>query len=153
MPIIESSLLMIYNQNRPVEVRQSCLVHVCRQSEPCTQLSRIIIFNPWNIGPGRWPQAWWKVMAAYPDGRGMTVSPVWLPVHRDQLRAQRSVTSMRELYLLLIPSPENQIHKRIIGGRPTLKSVAARKPHAEFCTNPSIGEWVLDKLVIIIKRS
>jgi len=30
-------------------------------------------------------------------------SPVgWLPVHRDQLRAQRSVTSMRGLYLLFM---------------------------------------------------
>jgi len=29
-------------------------------------------------------------------------SPVgWLPVHRDQLRAQRSVTSMGKLYLFL----------------------------------------------------
>jgi len=45
---------------------------------------------------GRWPQAWPKVMAAY-DWK----SPAsWLPVHRDQLRAKRSVMSMGELYLL-----------------------------------------------------
>jgi len=33
---------------------------------------------------------------------GWLNSPVdWLPVHLDQLRAQRSVTSMGELYLLV----------------------------------------------------
>jgi len=29
----------------------------------------------------------------------------WLPVHRDQLRAQRSVSSMGNLYLYLLLSP------------------------------------------------
>jgi len=50
----------------------------------------------------RWPQAWRKVMAA--DGRDdFKKSPAgWLPVHRDQLRAQRSVTSMGELFLFYI---------------------------------------------------
>ena len=43
-------------------------------------------------------QAWWKVMAAY--RRGMTAR--WLPVHRDQLRAQCSATSMGELYFTFL---------------------------------------------------
>jgi len=48
---------------------------------------------------GRWLPAWWKVMAAYRQG-WLTTSPVgWLPVHRDQLWAQRLVTNMEELYL------------------------------------------------------
>ena len=45
-------------------------------------------------------QAWQKVMAAY--HRGMTYHAGWLPVHQDQLRAQRSVTSMGELYFYLL---------------------------------------------------
>jgi len=50
---------------------------------------------------GRWPQAWQKVMAAY-HPRWLEKSPVgWMPVHWDQLQAQRSVTSTGELYLLL----------------------------------------------------
>ena len=41
-------------------------------------------------------QAWQKAMA---DGVIHFTSPAgWLPVHRDQLRAQRSVTSMEKLY-------------------------------------------------------
>ena len=43
-------------------------------------------------------------MAAYCQVYGVVIhftSPAgWLPVHRDQLRAQRSVTSMGKLYLL-----------------------------------------------------
>jgi len=48
-------------------------------------------------------QAWQKAMANYCWVYGVIpfTSPVgWLPVHRDQLRAQRSVTSMGKLYLL-----------------------------------------------------
>ena len=44
-------------------------------------------------------------MAAYCQVNGVihfTSSAGWLPVHRDQLRAQRSVTSMGKLYLLPI---------------------------------------------------
>ena len=49
--------------------------------------------------------AWQKVTAAYCQVYGVIhfTSPAgWLPVHRDQLRAQRSVTSMGKLYLLPI---------------------------------------------------
>jgi len=38
-------------------------------------------------------------MAAYRRVDGFKSPAGWLPVHRDQLRAQRSVTSMGELYL------------------------------------------------------
>ena len=49
----------------------------------------------------RWLQTWRKVMADYRLG-WLKKSPAgWLAVHRDQLRAQRSVTSMGELYLYL----------------------------------------------------
>ena len=47
---------------------------------------------------------WQSVMAAYCQVYGVihVTSPAgWLPVHRDQLRAQRSVTSMGKLYLFL----------------------------------------------------
>jgi len=37
-------------------------------------------------------------MAAYRRVDGFKSPASWLPVHRDQLRAQRSVTSMGELY-------------------------------------------------------
>jgi len=47
-------------------------------------------------------QTWWKILAAYSRG-WLKKSPAgWLPVHRDQLRAQRSVTSMGELYHLTV---------------------------------------------------
>ena len=45
-------------------------------------------------------QAWRKVMAAYRRGDDLKSHAGWLPIHRDQLRAQRSVTSMGELYLV-----------------------------------------------------
>jgi len=56
----------------------------------------------------------------------------WLPVHRDHLRAQRSVTSIRELYLFL---GSLQLENLIVGNH-TLPSMIARdKMSAEsvFC--------------------
>jgi len=41
-------------------------------------------------------------MAAYRWVDGLKSPVGWLPVHRDQLRAQRSVTSIGELYLYLL---------------------------------------------------
>jgi len=41
------------------------------------------------------------VMAAYSRVDGLKPPVGWLPVHRDHLWAQRSVTSMGELYLYL----------------------------------------------------
>ena len=49
---------------------------------------------------GRYLQAWQKVMAAYRRLDDLRSPAGWLPVHRDQLRAQRSVSSMGSLYLL-----------------------------------------------------
>ena len=37
---------------------------------------------------------WWKVMAAYRRVDGLKSPAGWQPVHRDQLPAQRLVTSM-----------------------------------------------------------
>ena len=58
---------------------------------------------------GRWPQAWRKVMSAYRRWWLKKSLVGWLPVHRDQLRAQHSVTSIGELYCYLlsgdIPTP------------------------------------------------
>jgi len=48
------------------------------------------------------PQAWLKVMAAYCRVDGLKSPAGWLTVHQDQLRAQRSVTSMGELYSYLL---------------------------------------------------
>ena len=48
---------------------------------------------------GRWPQSWRNMMAAYRRG-WLKKSPVdWFPVHRDQLRAHRSVTSYRRTFI------------------------------------------------------
>ena len=41
-------------------------------------------------------------MAAYRRVDDFKSPAGWLPVHRDKLRAQRSVTSMEELYLNLL---------------------------------------------------
>jgi len=47
---------------------------------------------------GRWPQVWRKVTAAYRQGGWLKKLPAgWLPVHRDQRRAQHSVMSIGEL--------------------------------------------------------
>jgi len=45
---------------------------------------------------GREPQVWQKIMAAHRRVDGLKSAVGWLPVHRDQLRAQRL---MGELYL------------------------------------------------------
>jgi len=81
---------------------------------------------------GRWPQGWRKVMAAYRRGNDFKKSHVgWLPVHRDQLRSQRSATSMRELYLLPIPLWRRVVSKaytcivRVCTGATQLTTVAA----------------------------
>ena len=42
-------------------------------------------------------------MAAYRRVDDLRLPAGWLPVHRDQLRAQRSVSSMGSLYLYLLP--------------------------------------------------
>jgi len=61
-------------------------------------------------------QAWQKVTAAYCRVYGMIhfTSPVgWLPVHRDQLRAQCSVTSMGKLYLFYLYYIVKQRHYKL----------------------------------------
>jgi len=50
--------------------------------------------------PGRWLQAWRKVMAAYRRGCLRELPAGSLPVHQDQLWAQCSVTSIGGRYLL-----------------------------------------------------
>jgi len=50
---------------------------------------------------GRQLQAWRKVMAAYRRVDDLWSPAGWLPVHRDQLRAQCPLSSMRSLYLYL----------------------------------------------------
>ena len=47
-----------------------------------------------------------KVMAAYRRVDDLRSPAGWLPVHRDQLRAQRSVPSIGSLYLLLLHTLE-----------------------------------------------
>jgi len=42
-------------------------------------------------------------MAAYRRVDDLRSPAGWLPVHRDQLRAQHSVSSMGSLYLYLLP--------------------------------------------------
>ena len=52
---------------------------------------------------GRWPQAWEKkLQPSYLSGAWLKNLPAcWLPVHRDHLLAQRSVTSMGKFYLFI----------------------------------------------------
>ena len=49
----------------------------------------------------KWPQAWQKVMAAYRPAYGLKSPAGWLPVHQDQLRAQRLITSIGILSIFL----------------------------------------------------
>jgi len=56
---------------------------------------------------GRWRSSAGKVTVgpvesngSLPPGDGLKSPAGWLPIHRNQLRAQRSETSMGELYLL-----------------------------------------------------
>ena len=49
-------------------------------------------------------------MAAYRQVYGLKSPVGWLPVHLDQLRAQRSVTSTEELSLFTIQSPPTSIY-------------------------------------------
>jgi len=51
----------------------------------------------------------------------------WLPVHRDQLRAQRSVSSMGSLYLYLLPL----FNATKFGWRPLLECRAVTLPRRE----------------------
>jgi len=62
----------------------------------------------WVPAKGRWCSAAGKVTAGLAENNGSLPpggwlkSPAgWLPVHRDQLRGQRSVTSMGSFYLYL----------------------------------------------------
>jgi len=48
-------------------------------------------------------------MAAYRRVDDLWLPAGWLPVHRDQLRAQRSVLSMGSLYLYLMPHNDNYL--------------------------------------------
>jgi len=51
-----------------------------------------------------WRQTWRKVMAACRRGRLKKSPAGWISVHRDQLRAQRSVTNMDNFHLYLYMS-------------------------------------------------
>ena len=55
----------------------------------------------------------------------------WLPVHRDQLRAQRSVTSMGKLYLLLFTTPAHR-SSRSVTRRSTLRNLPLTRLSARF---------------------
>jgi len=70
---------------------------------------------------GRWRSSAGKVTAGLVESNG-SLPPVddlkshldWLPVHRDQLRAQRSVTSMGELYMFTIANLMFALESRYI---------------------------------------
>ena len=55
-------------------------------------------------------QAWRKVMAAYLRVDGLKSPQGWLPVHRDQLRAQRLEMSMRKIHFTFTSSSLNEQH-------------------------------------------
>ena len=70
------------------------------ESDVCCRLQ--VVPSGERYGGNR--MAWQKVTAAYCRVYGVIhfTSPAgWLPVHRDQLGAQRSVTSMGKLYLFI----------------------------------------------------
>jgi len=55
-------------------------------------LNFVLIITAYNISTTiLLPQAWRKVMAAYRRVDGFKSPAGWLPIHRDQLRAQRSL--------------------------------------------------------------
>jgi len=66
----------------------------------------------------------------------------WLPVHRDQLRAQRSVSSMGSLYLYLLPL----FNATKFGWRPLLECRAVTLPRRET-------RWNLQKCPKLTNRS
>ena len=74
--------------------------------KPLTQPSTLRGTVKWMPAKGRWRSAAGKVTADLAESNG-SLRPVgwlksaagWLPVHRDQLRAQRTVASMGSLYL------------------------------------------------------
>jgi len=88
---------------------QSCVTTLGKFN--CSHIC-VSVTKQYNVTPadGRWRSAAGKVTAglaesngSLPPGGWPIVTCGWLPVHRDQDRAQRSVTSMGSLYLLTKP--------------------------------------------------
>jgi len=90
---------------------------------PCASVTKQynLVYRPEGgdaVRLGRQQQAWWKVMAAYRRVDDMRADCMF--VHRDQLRAQRSVSSMGKSLPSFIPycgakQPcGSQVHERIL---------------------------------------
>jgi len=69
----------------------------------------------------------------------------WLPVHRDQLRAQRSVTSMGKLYLftyfsflVLCDCGRSKGHQTVESIRPRPTSKFLSRNHESFCLSERV---------------
>ena len=91
----------------------------CSRWRCVTTLSKLFTHVPlspssiiWYRPKGRWCSEAGEVTAGLAESNGsLPQSPAgWLPVHRDQLRAQHSVSSMGSLYLLLRKWCHNNKH-------------------------------------------
>ena len=96
----------------------------------------------------RWPQAWWK---AWQPTTGLLKksSAGWLSVHRDQLWAQRSVTSMGELCLFRCITVFKGHRSAYASMAPRLAMVEGQALHGCNCISCSAGAV----LAVIIQTS
>ena len=89
-----------------------------------------------------------EVAAGLAESNGSLLPGLWsdslhvtcglMPVHRDQLRAQRSVTSMGKLYRFYLTSVSS--HRFTISSAPTLStSSILYKCHQHYCTSTLAG--------------
>ena len=92
----------------------------------------------WRLQVAPSGESWQKAMANYCWVYGVIhfTSPAgWLPVHRDQLRAQRSVTSMGKLY----PLPFYSLYEGCDLYRHSPSSRTRRNAHETFRIPPLIS--------------
>jgi len=111
-----------------------------------------------------WPQAWQKVTAAYCQSMAWFTSrhlrADCLYIHRDQLRAQRSVTSMGKLYLLTTHCAEPiiiQLFWLWFGGANQFEWIFTSLPHAlpllrVALNSPWPIKWVNECALVILGR-
>ena len=95
-------LILTYLLSRPVHPFGVDKMSSKLESDVCCRL-QVAPSGESYEGKRRPGRKQWQTTARYTAW--FTSSPAgWLPVHRDQLRAQRSVTSMGKLYLFLLSS-------------------------------------------------
>jgi len=84
-------------------------------------------------------------MAAYRRVDDLWSPAAWLPVHRDQLRAQRSVSSMGSLYLYLFTNADDCLERLI--SEMTIMCSVCQYPAGKNCV-PLINKSPSHNLII-----